>query len=75
MYTERVFLLQVEFFEISQMLAGPLKLELRDELVQRKTEIIAEASDILHKLKLRIPIRRVPARSSFPLNLAGVSSD
>ena len=75
MYTERVYLLQLEFCEISQMLANPLELKLRDELVQRRTEIIAEASDILHKLKLSVPIRRVPAHSSSTLELAGVSSD
>jgi hypothetical protein len=75
MYTERVYILQLEFSEISQMLANPMDLKLRDELVKRRTEIIAEASDILHKLKLKVPIKRAPAHSSCTLELAGVSSD
>jgi hypothetical protein len=74
MYTERVYLLQIEFWEISRRLAETLELKLRDELVLRRTEIIAEAGDLLHKLKLGVPIRRVPARSSSTLDFAGVSS-
>jgi hypothetical protein len=75
MYTERVCLLQVEFCEISQMLSLPLELERRDQLVRRRTEIIAEAGDLLHKLKLTTTIRRVPTGSYPTLDLVGVSSD
>jgi hypothetical protein len=75
MYMERVYHLQVEFCEISHLLARSPKLDVRNQLAQRKMEIIAEASELVYALDTPIQRRHFRVRSSRPLRAAGVSSD
>jgi hypothetical protein len=75
MYMERVYRLQVEFCEISRMLAHPIELELRDQLTERRMEIVAEASELVHSPEFDPPTQRVPARFSPTLEPVGVFSE
>jgi hypothetical protein len=75
MYTERVYRLQAEFCEISRMLAHPIESELRDQLTERRLEIVAEASDLVHDLEISAPPQRVPARFSPTLEPVSVFSE
>jgi hypothetical protein len=74
MYLDRVYRLQLEFCEVSQMLAGAQKLEEHDQLVQRRMEIVAEASELVHELDPGIPIYRVPAGASFSKQVFATAS-
>jgi hypothetical protein len=74
MYMERVYRLQVEFSEISELLARSPKVELRDQLTQRRMEIVAEASELVFTLEATARIPRVPVCASAPRALAAVSS-
>jgi hypothetical protein len=74
MYMERVYRLQIEFCEISQMLARTQKLEDRDKLSQRRMEIVAEASELVYTLDADAPIRHIPVRSSRLIEAVGISS-
>jgi hypothetical protein len=64
MYMERVYHLQVEFCEISQLLARAQKLEDRYELSQRRMEIVAEASELVYEMDAGVSLHRVPAGAS-----------
>jgi hypothetical protein len=75
MYMERVYRLQVEFSEISELLARSPNVELRDQLIQRRMEIVAEASELVFALEATTSIRRVPAAAPASRSLAAVSSD
>jgi hypothetical protein len=63
MYMERVYHLQVEFCEISQLLARAQKLEDRYQLSRRQMEIVAEASELVHTLEAGTTIRRASPRA------------
>ena len=67
MYMERVYRLQVEFCEVSQLLSRARTLELQDQLCLRRTEIIAAASDLIHLMDASSELGRVPARASSAL--------
>jgi hypothetical protein len=75
MYIDRVYRLQVEFSEISELLARSPKLDRRDQLTQRRMEIVAEASELVFALKANALIRRIPACAPASRSLAAVSSD
>jgi hypothetical protein len=75
MYRDRVYRLQVEFSEISELLARSPKLEQRDQLTQRRMEIVAEASELVFALEAMAPIRRVPGCAPVSRSLAVVSAD
>jgi hypothetical protein len=75
MYMDRVYRLQLEFCEISQMLARAQKLEDRHQLVRRRMEIVAEASELVYTLDTTVPIQHIPAHSSSLLGAIGISSE
>jgi hypothetical protein len=75
MYMERVYRLQVEFSEISQLLARSPNVELRDQLIQRRMEIVAEASELVFVFEATPAIRRVSGCAPASRSLAAVSSD
>jgi hypothetical protein len=75
MYMDRVYRLQIEFCEISQMLERAQKPEDRHQLCQRRLEIVAEASELVYELDAGIPIHRMPASSSRMVEAVGVSSE
>lgn len=75
MYTDRVYRLQLEFCEISQMLARAQKLEDRHQLFKRRMEIVAEASDLVYTLDTTVPLRYIPAHSSPAFGAIGISSE
>jgi hypothetical protein len=74
MYLERVYRLQVEFCEVSQLLSRAQTLELQDQLSRRRTEIIAAASDLIHLVDAGSELGRVPARSSPQLETVSSAS-
>jgi hypothetical protein len=75
MYMDRVYRLQVEFSEISELLARSPKVELRDQLTRRRMEIVAEASELVFALEAGVPIRRIPGSAPASRPIAAVSSD
>jgi len=75
MYMDRVYRLQVEFSEISQLLARSPKLEQRDQLTQRRMEIVVEASELVFALEATAAVRRVPGCAPASRVLAVISSD
>jgi hypothetical protein len=75
MYKDRVYRLQVEFSEISELLARSPKLDQRNQLTQRRMEIVAEASELVFALEATSRIHRVPGHSPAPRSLAAVTSD
>jgi hypothetical protein len=75
MYLDRVYRLQVEFSEISELLARSPKLEQRDQLTHRRMEIVAEASELVFALEATARIRRVPGCDPVSRSLLAVSSD
>jgi hypothetical protein len=68
MYMERVYRLQVEFSEISELLARSPNVELRDQLIQRRMEIV-------FVFEATPAIRRVSGCAPASRSLAAVSSD
>lgn len=75
MYKDRVYRLQVEFSEISELLARSPKLEQRDRLTQRRMEIVAEASELVFALEATTQIRHVPGCAAALPTLLPLSSD
>jgi hypothetical protein len=75
MYGDRVYRLQVEFSEISELLARSPKIEERDVLTRRRTEIVAEASELVFALEATTSIRRVRGCATAPRSLGNASSD
>ncbi len=75
MYMDRVYRLQVEFSEISELLARSPKLEQRDQLSRRRMEIVAEASELVFALEATARIRRVPKFAPPSRSFLAVSSD
>jgi hypothetical protein len=75
MYVDRVYRLQLEFCEISQMLARAQKYEDRRELTQRRMEIVAEASELVYTFDTTVPVQHIPAHSSSLLGAIGISSE
>lgn len=75
MYMDRVYRLQLEFSEISQMLTRTQTPEDRHQLSQRRTELVAEASELVYTLDTTIPLQHIPARSSRLLEAVGVSTE
>jgi hypothetical protein len=75
MYMDRVYRLQVEFSEISELLARSPELEQREQLTQRCLEIVAEASELVFALETIAPIPRIPAYAPASRSLTAVSPD
>ncbi len=75
MYVDRVYRLQVEFSEISELLARSPKVELRDQLAQRRMEIVAEASELVFALEATERVRRVPVCAPVSRALVSLSPD
>jgi hypothetical protein len=74
MYMDRVYRLQLEFSEISQMLTRSQTPEDRHQLSQRRMELIAEASELVYTLDTTIPLQHIPARSSRLVEAVGAST-
>jgi hypothetical protein len=75
MYVERVYRLQLEFSEVSQMLARTQTPEVRHQLAQRRMELIAEASELVYTLDTNTTVQHIPARSSSLLGAIVISSE
>ena len=75
MYMDRVYRLQVEFSEISERLARSPELDQRDQLTQRRMEIVAEASELVFAAEATAAIRRIPGCAPTSQSFAAFSSD
>jgi hypothetical protein len=75
MYMDRLYRLQLEFFEISQALAQTHNLDDRRQLFQRRLEIIAEASELVYTSEAGIPVHRVPSDASSSSGVSSATSE